>query len=67
MTTRSQLDHETLIALIERLESLGYLSAADRDALIGGGRRDLERAKESKRNFREGRGPPKWAGSGGQP
>jgi hypothetical protein len=69
MTTRQQLDHETLAALIERLHTLGVIDDADRDALLGAGRDDLDRLREVRGEFRSGRGPPAWAGpdEGGPP
>lgn len=63
MTTRQQLDHETLVGLIEALRHGGVLSDAEADALLD--RRDLDHAQDAKRSFRAGRGPPEWAGSPG--
>jgi len=60
MTGRQRLDHETLVALIQALKQNGVLSDAEADALLD--RRDLDHAKDARRSFAEGRGPPEWAG-----
>lgn len=59
---QQQLDHNTLIALIERLQSLGVIDESDRDALIGSGQNSVERSREARANFRRSEGPPEWAG-----
>jgi hypothetical protein len=67
MTSRQQLDHETLVALVELLDSRGIITSEEAAALLD--RRDLEHARDAKRAFKEGRGPPEWAsadnGNGG--
>jgi len=66
MSQRQQLDHETLIGLIEALHSNGVLSDAERDALLT--RRDVDEVRAAKEAFRAGRGPPEFAkGRGGPP
>jgi hypothetical protein len=60
MTTREQLTHERVKALIETLHSNGTITDAEREALLDGS--SLDRQKETRRRAREGRGPPEWAG-----
>jgi hypothetical protein len=64
MTTRDQLNYETLMALIDLLENTGTITETEAHALRD--RRDLEHAQEARRAFRTGRGPPDWAGGTGK-
>jgi len=64
MTTREQLTHERVKALIETLHTNGTITDAERDALLDS--TSLDQQKETRRRAREGRGPPEWAKRGDQ-